>query len=115
MNSALEKECYFVYNRELAISLKNKFQKKISEFLKDRDLHVLEGYETFISIKLIKSGKPTHLFTMQEIEGEMRKADDYIASLQGWLLYLKNGQNQYMEFVQENANEEELLVEIKKY
>lgn len=167
LNSALEKECYYVYNRELAIRLKNKLQQKIAEFLKENNLQDLEEYETCFSIKLIKSGKPTHLFTKQEIEEEMRKADDrfsnqliinedgyakviknvgygylfpvrheswdagnvyvgkysklstldddYIASLQGWLLYLKTGRKQNMDYVHENTNEEELLEEIKKY
>jgi len=41
--------------------------------------------------------------------------DDYIASLQGWLLYLKTGRKQNMDYVHENANEEEFLEEIKKY
>lgn len=36
----------------------------------------LEEHESCFSIKLIKSGKPTHLFTKQEIEEEMIKADD---------------------------------------
>ncbi len=167
LSSTLEKECYFVYNRELAISLRDKLQQKISEFLKENNLQDLEEYESCFSIKLIKSGKPTHIFTKQEIEKEMRKADDrfsnqlvidedghakvikddgygylfpvrheswdagnlyvgkysklttldddYIASLQGWLLYLKTGRKQNMDYVHENANEEEFLEEIKKY
>ena len=167
LNPTLEKECYFVYNRELAISLRDKLQQKVSEVLKENNLQDLEEYESCFSIKLIKSGKPTHLFTKQEIEEEMRKADDrfsnqliidedgyakvieydgygylfpvrheswnagniyvgkysklstlddnYIASLQGWLLYLKSGQKQNMDYVHENENEEELLEEIKKY
>lgn len=41
--------------------------------------------------------------------------DDYIASLQGWLLYLKSGLKQNMGYVYEDANEEELLEEIKKH
>lgn len=41
--------------------------------------------------------------------------DDYISSLQGWLIYLKSGRTVYMDYIHENANEEELLNEIKKY
>lgn len=41
--------------------------------------------------------------------------DDYISSLQGWLLYLKTGSKQNMDYVHENRNEEELLKEIKEF
>jgi len=41
--------------------------------------------------------------------------DDYISSLQGWLLYLKTGGEQYMDYVHENTDEEELLAEINEY
>ena len=41
--------------------------------------------------------------------------DDYISSLQGWLMFLETGKRQYMDFVYENNNEDELLSEIKKY
>lgn len=167
LKSPSEKECYFVNNRELAIGLRDKLHQKVSEDLKENNLHDLDEYETCFSIELIKCGKPTHLFTKQEIEEEMRKADDrfsnqliidedgyakvikydgygylfpvrheswdagnlyvgkysklstldddYISSLQGWLLYLKSGRKQNMDYVHQNANEEELLEEIKKY
>lgn len=167
LKSTLEKECHFVYNRQLAINLRDKLQQKASEFLRENNLQDLEEYESCFSIKLIKSGKPTHLFTKQEIEQEMRDADDrvrnqlvidedgyakviedygygylfpvrhepwdarnlyvgkysklstlddnYIASLQGWLLYLKSGQKQNIDYVHKNSNEEELLAKIKEY
>ena len=41
--------------------------------------------------------------------------DDYISSLQGWLRYLKTGRNQYMDYVDDNRDEEKLLKEIKEY
>ena len=41
--------------------------------------------------------------------------DDYISSLQGWLLYLKTGNPKYMDYVHDNRNEEELIQEIKTY
>lgn len=167
MSLDLDKKCYFVYNRELAISLKNKFKQKISEFLKENRLQDLDEFENCVSIKLIKLGKPTHLFTKQEIEEEMKKADDrvnnqliidengyakviknhghgylfpvryeswgsgnlyvgkysnlstlddvYISLLQGWLLYLKTGEGQYIDYIRENKDEEKLLKEIKEY
>lgn len=41
--------------------------------------------------------------------------DDYISSLQGWLLYLKTGKTMYMDYVHDNRNEEELIQEIMTY
>jgi Serine/threonine protein kinase len=41
--------------------------------------------------------------------------DDYIASLQGWLLYLQTGRKVYMDYTHENTNVAELLDSIKKY
>lgn len=167
LDSALEKDCYCIYNKESAINLKNKLEQKVSEFLKENNLLPLEEYETWFSIKLMKIGKPIHLFTKQEIEEEMRKADDrfsnqliidengyakvikkdeysylfpvrheswnagnmyvgkysklynleddYISSLQGWLLYLETGRKQYMDYIHENTNEEDLIKKIKEY
>lgn len=39
--------------------------------------------------------------------------DNYIASLQGWVDYLKTGQAQYMDYVRENSDESNLIAEIK--
>ena len=44
-----------------------------------------------------------------------RLDDYYISSLQGWLLYLKSGRKQNMDYIHQNANEKDLLEEIKKY
>lgn len=41
--------------------------------------------------------------------------DDYTASLQGWLMYLKTGKKVYMDYVHENTNVVNLIKEIKKY
>lgn len=41
--------------------------------------------------------------------------DDYIASLQGWLIYLKTGRHVYMDYVHDNKNEDELIKLISKY
>lgn len=51
-------------------------------------------------------GKYSGLFTLE---------DDYISSLQGWLLYLETGSKQNMDYVHKNRNEEELLKEIKEF
>lgn len=41
--------------------------------------------------------------------------NDYIASLQGWLIYLQTGESIYMDYVDENTNVEKLIEEIMKY
>lgn len=167
LNSCGNEQCYCVYDRKTAIDIKYKLEKRVSEILKENNLLELDDYETCFAIKLVRVGKPTHLFTKQEIEEEMRKADDrfsnqlvideygyakviknevfsylfpvgheswdagnvyvgkysklftleddYISSLQGWLIYLKTGRKQNMYYVDENRNEEELLKEIKEY
>ena len=51
-------------------------------------------------------GKYSNLWTLN---------DDYISSLQGWLLYLQTGRKQKMDYGYKNTNEQELLVEIGKY
>ena len=167
LESPLEEDCYYIYDREKAISFSNKFQQMINEILHQKDLSVLDKYENFISIELIRCGKPFHLFSKQEIEEEMRKADDrvnnqlvidedgyakvikdneygllypvrheswhagnnfvgkysnlstltddYISSLQGWLLYLQTGKKQYMDYVHDNRDEEDLIKKIREY
>ncbi len=76
LNSPFENECYCIDDRELVISLKSKLEQKISTYLKENNLAELEEYENCFTIKLFRCGKPNHLFTKQEIEEEMRKADD---------------------------------------
>lgn len=41
--------------------------------------------------------------------------DNYITSLQGWLMYLKTGKKVYMDYVHENTNVNNLIQEINKY
>lgn len=162
-----DEECFCVYDRKLAIKLKDKIENKVARILMENDLSELEENETCFEIKIIKMGKPTHLFAKNEIKEIMQNADDrvdnqlvidengyakiikdeaygylypvrheswdagngyvgkyskllsldniYIASLQGWLLYLKTKKNIYMDYVQENTDEEELIEEIKKH
>ncbi len=76
LNSPFENECYCIDDRELVINLKSKLEQKISTYLKENNLVELEEYENCFTIKLFRCGKPNHLFTKQEIEEEMRKADD---------------------------------------
>lgn len=167
LESPLAEDCYYIYDREKAISFRNQFQQIINEILYQRNLSALDKYENFISIELMRCGKPSHLFTKQEINEEMRKADDrvnnqlvidengyakviknneygllypvrheswhagnnfvgkysnlstlndeYLLSLQGWLLYLQTGKKQYMDYIHDNRDEEELIKKIREY
>ena len=41
--------------------------------------------------------------------------DDYVSSLQGWLLYLKTGRAHYIDYVKPQQDIEELINEITTY
>ena len=41
--------------------------------------------------------------------------DDYISSLQGWLLFLNTHKHVYIDYVHENKNEDELIKQIKEF
>ena len=41
--------------------------------------------------------------------------DDYVSSLQGWLLYLKTGRAHYIDYIRPQQDVEELINEIKTY
>lgn len=78
LKSPLEEDCFYLSDREQAIKFQNDFQQKINDILHNKGLSKLEEYENCIDIKIIKCGKPQHLFTKQEIEEEMRNADDRV-------------------------------------
>lgn len=96
----LNSQCYFIDDRKKAILLKNKIQETISKFLKEEGLYGLEKYENYISIRYIKNGKPTHLFTRNEIERNMKNADDrvnnqLVVDEEGYARIIKNDQIRY--------------------
>lgn len=41
--------------------------------------------------------------------------EDYISSLQGWLIYLRTGERVYLDYVHENVDEDELIKSIREY
>ena len=41
--------------------------------------------------------------------------DNYIGSLQGWLSYLETQSHQYVDYIKDNSNEEDLLRRIRKF
>lgn len=167
MNPYSDEKCFYLYDRKNAIDLKYNLEKRVAEILNQNHLVELDEYESRFLIKAVRCGKPTHLFTKQEVEKAMRNADDrvnnqlvidengyakvikkdefsylypvrheswdsgnmyvgkysslstleddYISSLQGWLVYLKTGTPQYMDYVRDNRNEEYLIQEIMTY
>lgn len=167
LNLSLNKEYYFLSDRNLAISMQNMLIERVNDILKQNNLTGLKKYELNFSIELIKNGCPPHLFTKEEIKDAMKCADDrffnqlvidengyakvikdegngylypvsheswnagnmyvgkyskllsledsYISSLQGWLSYLMSGKYQYMDYVHDNENIEQLLIQIGKY
>lgn len=159
-------EIYYVNDREAASKLLIKCNDMLDGFCIENGYDIPE-FELYFSIELKKCGKPTHLFSLQEIKEIMRNADDrhdnmlvinengyakiiqdvnqghlypvsheswnagnvyvgrysnlttlkqnYLTSLQGWLMYLECGQHIRMDYVHENINIEDLITEIKKY
>ena len=77
-NLVSKKDYYYIYDRNLATDLKNKLNQKILELLKMADIKTDEENENYFSIEITKIGKPSHLFTKQEIREEMLKADDRV-------------------------------------
>ena len=75
-----EEQCYCVYNREIAIHIKNLLEADMQKTLENNNLAPLESYEHCFSIELVKIGKPSHLFTKKEIEDIMRSADDRLSN-----------------------------------
>lgn len=81
INSKLEKECcYCVYDRNVAIQIENLLKAEVRRILKENNLAPLDFYENCFSIHLIRTGKPSHLFTKKEIEDIMRSADDRVSN-----------------------------------
>ena len=78
VKSPLDANCYGVSDRNEAITLRRKFQERINELLQKKGFLPLGKDENCISIKLVKYGKPTYLFTKDDIKNQMQKADDRI-------------------------------------
>ena len=75
-----EEQCYCVYNRDIAIHIKNLLEADVQKILENNNMAPLESYEHCFSIQLVKIGKPSHLFTKKEIEDIMRSADDRLSN-----------------------------------
>ena len=80
LNPSNDDNCYYLYDRTKAIQLKNQLQQKIEESLKTNGFDDIREYPEWVSIDFIRGGKPAHLFTREEIEQEIKKADDRVSN-----------------------------------
>ena len=78
LNSLSRDDLYYVYSRVEAIRMIDLVHDYINQILDKSGLLILDEDENYISIEVVKCGKSSHLFTKQEIENEMRKADDRV-------------------------------------
>lgn len=158
---------YMVYDKNNAIKLVDKLENFVKKQCEKAGVEFDIGFEQIFEIGIQKLGKPSHLFSLKELEEKLRKGDDsknnrlvidadgyvelleeceyphlypvrfeeycaynnyvgkyanlsdlsdeYTMCLQGWLLYLKSGRTVYMDYVHDNADNEKLLDEIKKF
>jgi serine/threonine protein kinase len=76
MNNKDLHEVYYIYDRERAITVSEKCLDFIAAKCVKNNLGEPATYRSFFSIELKRIGKPTHLFSKQEIADAMRRADD---------------------------------------
>lgn len=74
----LDSQCYYITDRSEAILLRQEIQETINNFLNEEGFQELDKYENYISIRFIKNGNPTHLFTKDEVKRKMKNADDRV-------------------------------------
>lgn len=98
LSSASNENCYCVYDRKAAITLKDILESRVNQILKENNLVELEEYETCFSIMIVKVGKPTHLFTKEEIKVAMQNADDRINN------QLVIDENGYVQVIQDKES-----------
>lgn len=75
-----EEQCYCVYDRGNAIHIKNLLEADVQKILENNKLVPLESFEQCFSIQLVKIGKPSHIFSQDEIKEIMRSADDRLSN-----------------------------------
>lgn len=91
-------DIYYNCQRDVIINIRNNCDKIIREKCLCEGYDVYE-HDSFFSIMLERSGKPTHLFTKSEIEELMRKADDRKTNI---LVIDENGYAQMMQSIRES-------------
>lgn len=78
LNLNTDEECYCVYDRKVAIDLKDQLENKVTQIFKKFSLVKHERFKFLFKIEIVKIGKPTHLFTKEEIKDVMQNADDRV-------------------------------------
>lgn len=71
-----DQEIYYVHNRDTANQTQCQIEKRISELCQDAGFDSPDKDGSHFAICLKRCGKPSHLFTKEEIETLMRNADD---------------------------------------
>ena len=72
----LESDIYYIYDRNSAVQIESLCEKHILELCRDAGFEEAALDRTHFDIHLKRCGKPSHLFTKEEIELLMRGADD---------------------------------------
>ena len=67
-----------MYTAEDAQKTYSELRKKLFQNIEDNGYSGADIYHEYFSIELIRTGKPSHIFTKDEIKEAMRNADDRI-------------------------------------
>lgn len=71
-----EEDIYYIHDRNSVRQIKSLCEKRISDLCLNAGFDALDLYETHFKVYLKQCGRPSHLFTKDEIETLMRTADD---------------------------------------
>lgn len=67
---------YLVYDKNAAIQLVNELQNFVKKQCEKAGVEFDIGYEQIFDLEIQRLGKPSHLFTYEELEVELRNGDD---------------------------------------
>ena len=73
-----EEDTYYEYTIDEAIKTCDRLNVIFNHNIEEAGYSSLHIYHEYFSVELIKNGKPSHLFTKDEIESQMRAADDRV-------------------------------------
>jgi len=71
---------FYITDRAQATVFKDKLEERIDQILKEKGFSYFSSSKYDLTIKLMKCGKPEHLFTRREIEIALRNADDRVSN-----------------------------------
>lgn len=67
---------YLVFDKECAIKLADKLQGYVKKQCEDAKIEFDIGFEQIFEIGIQRIGKPSHLFSVEELEEKLRQGDD---------------------------------------